>query len=146
MSITDVNAVITITIPLYLPVPTQIQGFATDDIFDTEEVEMAETMMGADGFLSGGLVRAKVPWNITLQADSASVAVFEGWDAIQQTAGDVFPAQANVTLTGVGRSFQMVTGFLVRGKRMPDAKKTLMPRKWRIDWQSVYAVPVGIAG
>lgn len=146
MSITSVNAVITLSIPLLLPIPVQLQGFAADDIFDTDDIDLAETSMGADGFLSGGLVYSKTPWTITFQADSPSIATFEAWDGGQQGFGDVYPAQANVTLTGVGRSFQMVQGFLVRGKRMPDAKKTLQPRKFRVDWQRVIAIPVGLAG
>ena len=146
MSITSANAVITLTIPLVLPVPVQLQGFAADDIFDTDEVEFATTIMGVDGILSGGKVFSMTPWNISLQADSPSQATFEAWVAAQDALGDVVVAQGNATLTGIGRSYQMVTGFLVRGKRMPDAKKTLMPRKWRIDWQNVIPVPVGAAG
>ena len=146
MSITSVNAVITLSVPLLLPVPFVLQGFAADDIFDTDELDMGETIMGADGILSGGLVYSKTPWKVSLQADSASVANFEAWDSGQQSIGDVFPAQGNITLTGIGRSFQLVTGFLVKGKRMPDAKKTLMPRRWSVDWQQIVIIPVGIAG
>lgn len=144
--ITDANAVLLITIPLVLPVPQQIQGFAADDIFDTDDVEMAETMMGADGILSGGMIFTKTPLTITLQADSPSIAIFEAWDSAQQASQAVYTAQMNVTLTSVGRSYQMITGFLVRGKRLPDAKKVLQPRKWRTEWQNVVSVPIGLAG
>jgi tail fiber protein gp32 len=146
VSISDTNAVITLTIPLLFPVPVQIQGFAADDVYDSDDVELATTIMGVDGILSGGFVNSLIAWNISLQADSPSQVMFEAWDGAQQALQDVLPAQANVTLTGLGRSYQMVTGFLVRGKRLPDAKKTLMPRKWRIDWQQVIPIPVGIAG
>lgn len=146
MSISSPNAVITLTIPLVLPVPVQLQGFAADDVFDTDDVELAATLMGVDGILSGGFVNSITPWNITFQADSPSIPTFETWMAAQEAVQDVFPAQANVTLTTIGRSYQMITGFLVRGKRMPDVKKTLMPRKWRIDWQRVVPIPVGSAG
>ena len=146
MSITSANALIVLTVPGVLAVATQLQGFAADDVFDTDDVEMAATLMGVDGILSGGFVYSMVPWNIALQADSPSMPVFEAWDQAQQAVVDVLPAQATVTLTSVGRSYQMVTGYLVRGKRMPDAKKTLMPRKWRIDWQRVIPIPVGPSG
>ena len=146
MSITSANALITLTIPLLLPVPVQLQGFAAEDIFDSDEIDMAETLMGADGKLSGGVVLAMIPWNIAFQADSPSISTFEAWDGGQQATVDVFAAQGNVTFTGLGRSFQMVNGFLVRGKRMPDAKKVLQPRKFRINWQQVIAIPIGLAG
>jgi hypothetical protein len=145
-SITSANAVITLTVPGVLPVSVQLSGFAADDVFDSDDVELATTIMGVDGTLSGGFVYAMVPWNIALQADSPSQAIFEAWDGAQQAVADVFQGQANVTLVSIGRSYQMVNGFLVRGKRLPDAKKTLMPRKWRIDWQQVIPVPVGAAG
>ncbi len=144
--ITAANAVFIMSVPLLLPVPQQLQGFAADDIFDTEEVDMSETMMGVDGVLSAGMVFAPTPQNIALQADSASVSFFEAWDAGQQAGTAAFFAQANVTLTSIGRSYQLLNGALVRGKRMPDAKKVLQPRKWRIMWQKVVAVPIGVAG
>ena len=146
MSITSVNVVITLTVPGLFVVPVQLQGFAADDVFDSDDVEFATTLMGVDGKLSGGLVNAMTPWNITFQADSPSIPIFEAWDGAQQALQDVLPGQANATLTGVGRSYQMTTGFLVRGKRLPDIKKTLMPRKWRIDWQRIFPTPVGAAG
>lgn len=146
MSITSANALITLTIPLLLPVPVVLQGFAADDIFDSDEIDLAETSMGVDGFLSGGIVLAKIPWNINFQADSPSISTFEAWDGASRAAVDVFVAQGNVTLIGLGRSFQMITGYLVRGKKMPDAGKTLKPRKWRIDWQEIIPIPIGIAG
>lgn len=144
--ITAANAVILISVPLLLPVPTQIQGFAADDIFSNDDVDTADTMMGVDGVLSGGMIYAPTPWDVTLQADSPSASFFEAWDTGQQAAVAAFPAQMNVTLTSIGRSYQCVTGFLVRAKRMPDAKKVLQPRKWRIMWQQIIPIPVGIAG
>jgi len=146
VSITSANAVILLTVPGIIPVAVQLSAFAADDIFDSDEVDMAETKMGVDGKLSGGLVFAKTPWNVTFQADSPSIAMFEAWDGYQQSNTEVFPGQAVVTLTGVGRAYTMINGYLVRGKRLPDAKRLLEPRKFRIDWQQIIPVPVGIAG
>ena len=84
MSITSANALIVLTVPGVLAVATQLQGFAADDVFDTDDVEMAATLMGVDGILSGGFVYSMVPWNIALQADSPSMPVFEAWDQAQQ--------------------------------------------------------------
>lgn len=146
MSITAANALIVLTVPLVLPSQVQLQGFAADDVSDSDDVEMAATLMGVDGKLSGGFVYAGVPWTITFQADSPSIPYFEAWDAAQQAASEVFPGQATLTLTAVNRSYQMVTGFLDRGKRIADIKRTLVPRKFRIMWQRVIAQPVGNAG
>lgn len=144
--ITAANAVILISVPLLLPTPTQIQGFSADDVFDVEDVDSAQVLMGVDGTLSAGMVFEPTPQTFTLQADSPSASFFEAWDTGQQAAAAVFPAQANVTLTGVGRSYQCVTGFLTRVNRIPSTKKLVQPRKWRIVWQQILPIPVGVAG
>lgn len=151
MDVTAANAVLLFTCPLFLPVPTQIQGFATDDIYDTEDVVVAETLMGVDGNLSGGTVFMPTPQTFTLQADSPSVDYFEGLDAAQQASArvggpGVFPLFAIITLTSVQKAYNMSNGILTRAKRLPDAKRLLQPRKWQVMWQTVVAVPIGIAG
>lgn len=146
MSISSPNAVITITIPGVLTVGVRLQGFAADDIFDTDEIELGTVLMGVDGIQSAGYVNVSTPMNITFQADSPSILTFEAWIAAESLLQDKFVANANVTLTTLNRSYQLVNGALVRGKKLPDAKKTLMPRKFRIDWESVIPIPVGLAG
>ena len=141
--ITSANAVFMLTIPSVLPIPQQIQGFAADDIFDFDDVDATDIVMGVDGILSGGMIFAPKPQNISLQADSASIALFDAWYNAQQAATAVFPAQGLVTLTSVGKSFALITGFLSRYKPVPDAKKILQPQKFRITWQSVLPVPIG---
>lgn len=144
--ITSANAVFIISVPLLLPVPQQIQGFAADDIFDFDDVDTGEVSMGADGILSAGLVFVPKPQNITLQADSASNSFFDAWYAGEQAGVFKAPAQGTVTFPALGTSWGLVTGFLSRYKPLPDAKKMLQPRKFRITWQSTSPVPVGLGG
>lgn len=151
MDITSANAVILLTVPLFLPVPQQLQGFAADDIYDTDDVVVAETLMGVDGNLSGGTVFMPTPQTFTLQADSSSVDFFEGLDTAQQASArlggpGVFPMFGVVTLTSVGKTYTMSNGILTRSKRLPDAKRLLQPRKFQVMWQTVIAVPIGAAG
>lgn len=146
MDITSANAVFTISVPTLLPVPQQLQGFAADDIFDADDVDAGDIVMGADGILSGGMVFAPKPMNIALQADSPSIAFFDAWYNGEQAAIAKFTAQATVTFTSIGTSYSLITGFLSRYKPMADAKKILQPRKFRIVWQSTAPAPVGIAG
>lgn len=145
-SLTAANAVITLTVPAVLPVPVQLQGFSTDDVFSSGDVDTAETMMGVDGRLSGGFVWSKVPLVFTLMADSPSISTFEAWDSAQQAATDSFAGQINITIPGLGRSYQAINCFLTRMPRIPDAKKLMQPRKFTIDAQQVIAVPVGAGG
>lgn len=144
--ITGASATLLLTIPGLLVVPTPLSGFAVDDIFDTDDVVMGETLMGVDGIMSGGVVFEPTPQDISFQADSPSIAIFEAWDAAQQANLQVFFAQMNATFPSLGRSYQCIQGELVRGKRLPPVKRLVQPRKWRIMWQAVSAIPVGAAG
>ena len=65
-TITSANVVFTLSVPLLLPVPQRIQGFAVDDIFDMDDVDATDTMMGVDGILSGGMIYAPKMQNIKL--------------------------------------------------------------------------------
>jgi hypothetical protein len=144
--ITAANTVFIISAPLLLPVPQQLQGFAADDIFDTDEVASAETLMGVDGILSGGMVFAPTPMNIALQADSVSVTFFEAVDAAQQGNTQTYALQANVTFPALGKSYTLISGYLTRLKRIADTKRLVQPRRFRIEWQSVTVLPVSAAG
>ena len=144
--ITSANAVLLLSVPLILPVPQQIQGFAVDEIFETEDVSPVETRMGVDGTLSGGFVYTERPMTITLMAGSPSTAFFDAWQAGQQAAILAAPAAGILTLTSIGQTYALATGFLTRFKPIGDARKVLEPRKFRITWQSITATPVGLAG
>lgn len=144
--ITSNNAVFLISVPLLLPVPQQLQGFAVDDIFDVDDIDATDTMMGADGILSGGMVLAATPMNVALQADSVSISFFEAWYQGGRQSRAAFPALATITFPGNGRTYALTTGFLSRYKPMSDAKRVLQLRKFRITWESVTVAPIGLAG
>lgn len=136
-SITGANAVIMISIPLLFPVPQQLQGFAADDIFTTDTLQSAETLMGVDGKLSGGFVHVPVPQNYSLQGDSLSNFMFDQWWTAQQQAQELFTANGIVLLTAVGSKWTLTKGFLSGYKPMPDVKKLVQPRPYQITWESV---------
>jgi hypothetical protein len=140
-TITSASAVITLTIPLIYPTPVQLQGFAADDIYDSDDVDITETSMGVDGILSGGMVFSPISQTFSFQADSQSVQIFETWAAQQIQGVEAYAANGRTTLRTVGRSYVSTTGWLQKGPRMPSAGKTLKPRKWTIIWQNVQSTP-----
>lgn len=145
--ITAANAVFIVSVPLLLPTPQQLQGFAADDIFDFDDIDAGDLIMGVDGVLSAGMIFAMKPQNISLQADSASNAsLFDAWFAGEQAATAKFAAQGQITLPNVGQAWTLINGYLSRYKPVPDAKKLLQPRKYRITWQTIVPLPVGLAG
>jgi hypothetical protein len=146
MDITSANAVLLLTVPQVLTVATQLQGFAADDIYDFEDREVAEAVMGADGVLSGGIIYKSAVQTITFQADSASIAVMDAWTQAQRAAIAVFPGFMNVTLTSIGKSYTCGPGILTRVTPVAAGKRILQPQKYRIEWGNVIPTPVGVAG
>jgi hypothetical protein len=68
MSITSSNAILFLGVTNLYATPQQIQGFAADDVYDTEALEVSEASMGVDGILTAGYVNRPVVQSYTLQA------------------------------------------------------------------------------
>lgn len=141
-SITSANAIIMIGVTGLYPAPQQLQGFAADDVFDSESVTPTEILMGVDGKLSAGLVNVPIPQNFSLQADSDSNTLFETWYAAMKAAQDMYYAFGVVHFPSLNRSYAMTKGVLSGFAPTSDAKKVMQPRKYKITWESIIAAPV----
>lgn len=142
--ITSANAVYTLQVSDLSIGPTQLQGFSAEDIFTTAPLASAETIMGLDGNLSGGFVFVPVVQNISLQADSSSNAIFEQWWQASQLNKSIYVAQAIIILTAIGSKWTMNNGFLTSFPPIPDAARTLRPRRYAITWNSVSPAPTNL--
>lgn len=141
-SITSANAILLLGVVGLYPIPQKIEGFATEDLFDTEAINPTEALMGADGKLSAGLVNVPIPQNYALQADSDSIDFFDAWYAAMKAAQDVYFAQGIIQLPAIGRAYAMNNGVLSGYTPVADAKKVLQPRKFKITWQNIVATPI----
>lgn len=137
-SITSANAIVTIAVANLFPVPQQLQGFAADNVYEVNALDLVETSMGVDGILSGGMVFNPVEQTFVLQADSPSNAIFDAWFQAQQTAVDVFVASGSTILPSTGQQYESVTGFLTSWQVIPTAARTLQPRRAVIRWQRIF--------
>lgn len=135
MSLTAADAVILFSIPGVVPIPQMLQKFMADDIFDTEAIEAAETVMGVDGFLSAGFVYASVKQGYSLQGDSESNAVFDNWYYAEQVTRSKLPASATIILPALGIKYSMQVGYLKTYKPISDLKKIIQGRKHIVEWQ-----------
>jgi hypothetical protein len=135
-SITGANAVIMLWVPNLFPIPTQLQFFATDDVYETDPLQSAEVQMGVDGHLSAGWVAVPVEQRYALQADSPSVAFFDSVWAASQQVRDVYFIQGQVKLPNLGKKWVQTNGILSDYKPQPDVKKLLQAQKFRITWES----------
>lgn len=141
-TITSANAALALAVASIFPVPVQLQGFAADDIFDTDQIDPSEVVRGVDGVMSAGFVFVNIKQNFSLQADSASNDIFEEWYQQQQAQREIFFANGIITLRSINRSYTMNNGVLSGYKPISDAKKVLQPRKFSITWESVNPLPI----
>lgn len=136
-SITSANTVYMLGITSLFPTPQQLQGYSADDVFSTDPLQSAETIMGVDGRLSAGFVFVEVKQGIQLQSDSASNDIFDRWWAAQQVARDIYFASGTVLFPSLGKKWAMTRGVLTMYPPMPDVGKTVKPRKYGITWEGI---------
>lgn len=140
-TLTSTTAILLIGIDGLYSAAVRIQGFSSDDITDADSVEPVETSMGLDGRLSAGFVPVPIRQNITLQADSVSNDIFEAWSNYERNQKEKVVAFGSLILPATKRSYIMQRGFLRTYAPFPAARKSLQPRKFTIEWQSITPVP-----
>jgi hypothetical protein len=141
-TLTSANSVLMLAVGGVFPVAQQIQGFATDDAFTVEAVSPVETRMGVDSKLSGGYTPYPTVLQITLQADSPSVFVFDTWGTAQKVAREVFTGEGTISIPSIGKKFALTKGFLTSFTPLPPNKKILEPQTYTITFESCTPSPI----
>lgn len=141
-TITSANSVLALSAPDVNPVPVNIQGYATDEAFDNEQVDVAETVMGVDGKMSAGFIPFITKMPITLQADSPSIEFFDQILGASIASQEAVFVQGSLILPSIGKAWNLVNGVLTRVKQFPGAKKILQPQMFEINWESVQPAPL----
>ena len=136
-TITSANSSLAIAVANLYTSPQTISGFAADDMFTADALDMAEVVMGADGTLSSGFVFNPVPMTITIMPTSPSLPIFENWASAQRTAREVYVASATIVMPGIRRKYTLKNGTLRTARVFPDNRKTLQPIPFVIVWESV---------
>ena len=141
-NITSADAIVMLAVNDLFNTPIQLQGFSADNIFEGDSINSAELSMGIDGLLSGGFTFKEIPWSIELQADSDSNQLFDTWWPRQQQNRGLYIANGSVQLPAIGKKWNLTRGFLTGYKPMPDAQKTLRPRRYQITWNALVPAPI----
>ena len=136
-TITSANAVITLSVPDVFDAPFQLQGFMTEDAWDTDETEPVQSRIGVDGVKSDGFTPFLTPQTFHFQADSLTIDLFEQWLAQMKSAREVFRASGTMLLTSTGKLYAMSRGSMTRIKQTPDGKKVLEGQAFQITWGDV---------
>jgi hypothetical protein len=141
-TLTTANSSLLLMIENLYPVPQSIEGYATDDAFASDDIQMGEIVMGVDGGLSAGYTPNPTPLVITLQADSPSNQIFDDWIAAEKATRDKFIANIYLSIPSISNKFALVRGFLATASQIPGGKKILQPRNFRIEFEDCAKSPI----
>lgn len=133
-TITSANSVFTITVPGLFDSPVQLQGYAADRAWSTDQQILTETQMGVDGVKAAGYVFNPVKQTIHLLANSPSKAIFKAIVAAMQSSRDVLYIQCDISLPSTGEAFTGTQGTIEDWKPIADAAKVLQPMDFAINW------------
>lgn len=136
-TLTSANSVLMLAVGGVYPVPQKIEGYATDDAFTFDAVQLAQVMMGVDGRMSGGYTPQPVVQTVSIQADSPSKTIFEVWLAAMKTARETFVANGTLSIPSTDRKYTLTRGFLTQAPPAPTARAILQPLTFQITWQDV---------
>ena len=134
--ITSADCIFFLGITNVYPNPLQLQQFAADDIFESEQLTPAEFIMGADGYLTGGFVNVPTPMTIAFNADSPSIQLFDTWYLYQKQNQTIAWAFGTVAFPSLGKKFTLDRGGLRNYRLIADPKKVLQPPRYTIVWQN----------
>ncbi len=140
-TLTAANAVITLSAPDVFGSPFTLQGFATDDVYGVDSLDIAETAMGVDGRLSGGYVPREVKQTFMLQADSASVDFFEQLYAAQVAQRTIYRISGVTIVAALEKKYTMNRGLMMAYSPAPTLKKIAQPRSFGITWETLSPGP-----
>jgi len=136
-TITSANSAFSIAVLNLYDSPQNVQGYAADDAFSAEAVEMAEIVMGVDGHMSGGFIFNPTNLKIAIMPDSPSLPIFENWMTAQRTAREVYYANATIIVPSINRKYSLINGILKSGNKIVNAKKVLEAVSFVIAWEQV---------
>lgn len=125
-TLTNANSVVAMTTEALFPSAQRLQGYATDDAFESGAVENGEYLMGIDGKFSAGFVFNAVELTITIQADSPSLVLFEQIYLYEQENRTKLQQDITVTATALQRRYDYKQGYMTSYKA-PAGKKILQP-------------------
>ncbi|WP_414456777.1 phage tail fiber protein [Enterobacter kobei] len=136
-TITSADSIFALTVTNLFPSAQALEGYAADAMFALGDTEMAVSVRGADGKLSGGFVFGEYLQTITIMPDSPSRDLFETWQLTSLTSKAVFRCNATIILPAISRKFTLTNGILQRVKAIPDAQRVLQAMTFQINWESV---------
>lgn len=139
-TITALNATYLLVVPGVFPMAQQLEGFAADAAYSTDDIQSVEAVVGVDGKASYGLLPYLTVQTITLQPNSKSLLLFNTWAQAQTLLNEVITANGVISMKSIKEKYILSNGALSGFKPIPDVKKVLQPVTFKVTWETVVAV------
>lgn len=136
------SSVLSGLLPALAGIGFEVVGYASDDAFATDSVDVVEARKGVDGRASFGYTPYLTKQTITLQADSPTISIFETLLGAMNTLRQPILMDGQLGLPSVGRTYALITGALTRSTPIAPAKKVLEPVTYEITWDAVQPSPL----
>ena len=141
-TITSANSVFTLAVKGLFPVAQVIQGYAADDSFTSDAVELSEGSMGVDGFAAFGKVKNLRMMSVTLMPSSPSLQMFDAIVSTMEGTGEVLALEGMIRMPSISRSYYLQNGVLKSAPPFPAHKKVLQPMVFQFMWQAIIGAPI----
>ena len=138
-TITSADASIHMTVDNLFPSGFALSGFAADNIFDMENMEIAQTVRGADGKLSAGFVYGTPNQTFHIMPDSPVYSKIQTWINTSQASAAVYRCNMVAVFVTNGRKYTCSNGVLTTGGLIPAAARVLQPITFTVQWETIAA-------
>lgn len=142
-TITSADVAIQFSVDILYMAGFQLQGFAADNIFDANSVDIAQTVRGADGKLSAGFIFGDITQTFHIMPDSPVYQKIQTWINSSMATKAVYRCNAVVTFPSNGKKYTCSNGAMTTGGLMPSAGKVLQPITFTVQWETIAASEYG---
>ncbi len=140
--ITSANARLWLIVNHIFPAGFALEQFGTDQAWNQDALDVAETRMGVDGRMVAGYMPAIFPVTVTLEASSPSrFNLSTVWQAMKVNKR-VYGCTLAATIPSLGERILWTKGVLKNGSPVPSAQKTLSPTTWTFHFESLERVKI----
>ncbi len=135
--ITSANAELWLIVNTVFPAGFALEQFGTDQAWNQDNIQMAETRMGVDGKMVAGYTPAIFPVTITLEACSPSrFSLSTAWQATKINK-QLYGCTLTASLPSVGEKIVWMKGVMQSGSPVPSGARILSPTTWTFHFESL---------
>ena len=133
--ITSANAKLVLTVDELYPNGVVLQQASAESFATADNVQVAETRMGVDGYMAAGVTPNIFPVTINLEANSPSKRVMDHIKEAMLSNKKPYRCSLTVDLESTGETYLYYRGVMQSGTSMPSIQRVLSPTQWMFHFE-----------